>query len=112
MIFQIINILVNHHHQSIGDWYPALGNSEVVGIVFNGLNKAFETVDHSILCNKLRYYMVTDREFYGSSLILPTGSNLQSKWYRCTTTSNKYRSVTRLLSWPSLVSCNTCMIFT
>ena len=43
-------------------WYSALDNSELVGVVFIDLKKAFDTVYHSILCNKLRHYGVFGNE--------------------------------------------------
>ena len=44
------------------DWYSALDNNELVGVVFMDLKKAFDTVDHSILCKKLRHYGVLGNE--------------------------------------------------
>ena len=40
------------------DWYSALDNSEMVGAAFFDLRKAFDTVDHSLLCGKLERYGV------------------------------------------------------
>ena len=36
--------------KSSNDWYPAFDTSEMVGAAFINLRKAFDTVDHSLLC--------------------------------------------------------------
>ena len=48
--------------KSTDDWYAALYNSEMVGAALIGLRKAFDTVDHSLLCGKLEKYGVRDDE--------------------------------------------------
>ena len=44
------------------DWYDAMDNEEVTGLVFVDLIKVFDTVDRSILCQKLEHYGVKNRE--------------------------------------------------
>ena len=48
--------------KSTDDWYLALNNSEMVGAAFIDLRKTFDTVDHSLLCGKLRRYGVRNDE--------------------------------------------------
>ena len=36
------------------DWYNGLDLGKLVGLVFIDLKKAFDTVDHDMLCNKTR----------------------------------------------------------
>ena len=44
------------------DWYTGLDSGEMLGMVFVDLKKAFNTVDHCILCDKLKLYGVQQRE--------------------------------------------------
>jgi len=42
------------------DWYSGLG--KLVGLVFIDLEKACDTVNYDILCQKLSYYGIQQRE--------------------------------------------------
>ena len=44
------------------DWYNGLDLGELVGLVFIDLKKAFDTVDHKILCKKRELYGVQNRQ--------------------------------------------------
>ena len=50
------------------DWYKGMDTGNLVGMVYIGLKKAFDTVDHQILCRKLGSYGVLHRElaWFGS----------------------------------------------
>ena len=52
------------------DWYNGLDTGNLAGMVFVDLKKAFDTVDHQILCGKLESYGVLHRElaWFGSYL--------------------------------------------
>ena len=44
------------------DWYTGLESGQMLGMVFVDLKKAFDTVDHRVLCIKLELYVVQQRE--------------------------------------------------
>ena len=53
---------VTHLLKNTDDWYNGLDLGKLVGLVFIDLKKAFDTVDHEILCQKLVHYGVQQRE--------------------------------------------------
>ena len=48
--------------KSTDDWYSGLDKGQLVGLVLIDLKKAFDTVDHNILCQNLEYYGLHGRE--------------------------------------------------
>ena len=44
------------------NWFSGLDTGQMTGLIFIDLKKAFDTVDHEILCKKLYLYGVQDRE--------------------------------------------------
>ena len=44
------------------DWYNGMDIGKLVGLVFIDLKKAFDIVDHNILCKMLELYGVHHRE--------------------------------------------------
>ena len=44
------------------EWYSGLDNGQLVGLVLIDIRKAFDTVDHKILCQKLEHYDIKGRE--------------------------------------------------
>ena len=48
--------------KSTDDWYSAFENIEMVGATFVDLRKAFDAVDHSLICGKLEKYGIRNDE--------------------------------------------------
>lgn len=49
--------------QMCNNWYENMDNGKLTGVVFIDIRKAFDSIDHSILLNKLAYYVVSQIEF-------------------------------------------------
>ena len=57
-----LNSTVTSLFKNIYDWHNGMGLGGLVGLVFINLKTAFETVDHNILCQKLKHYSVEQKE--------------------------------------------------
>ena len=44
------------------DWSDNMDKGKLTGVVFLNIRKAFDSVDHSILLEKVQFYGVADRE--------------------------------------------------
>ena len=44
------------------DWFDNMDKGRLTGVVFLDIRKAFDSVDHSILLEKVQFYGVADRE--------------------------------------------------
>ena len=60
------------------DWYDAVNNGEITGLVFVDFKKAFDILDHNILCQKLEHYGMKSRELSWYKLNL----NNRRQWGR------------------------------
>ena len=60
--FRALHSTVTSLLKCTDDWYSGLDTGQMTGLIFIDLKKAFDTVDHEILCQKLYLYGVQDRE--------------------------------------------------
>ena len=60
--FRALHSTVTSLLKCTDDWYKGLDTGQVTGLIFIDLKKAFDTVDHEILCKKLHLYGVQNRE--------------------------------------------------
>ena len=44
-------------------WFNNMDNSELTGVVFLDIQKAFDSIDHNILLDKLKFYGISQMEF-------------------------------------------------
>ena len=75
--FRALHSTANRLLKTFGDWYDAMDNGEIAGLVIVDLKKAFDTVDHSILCQKLEHYNAKIVKYLGLNHTLVTGGNFE-----------------------------------
>ena len=57
--------------KSTDDWYNGMDLGQLTGVVFIDLIKAFDTVGHDILCQKLEYYSIQGQDLAWLRSYLP-----------------------------------------
>ena len=73
--FRPLHSTVSTLIQMCDDWSDNMDKGKLTGVVFLDIRKAFDSVDHSILLEKLKFYGVADRELMWLSLILLPDNN-------------------------------------
>ena len=59
MVFNILHSVATAFMASTSDWYLNIDKGKYTGLIFIDVKKAFDTVDHEILLEKLKMYGVT-----------------------------------------------------
>ena len=60
--FRPLHSTVSALIQMCDDWSDSMDKGKLTGVVFLDIRKAFDSVDHSILLEKVQFYGVADRE--------------------------------------------------
>ena len=61
--------------QMCDDWSDNMDKGRLTGVLFLDIRKAFHSVDHSILLEKVQFYGVADRELMWIKSYLTAGNN-------------------------------------
>ena len=61
--FRLLHSVATALMASTNDWYLNIDKGKYTGLIFIDLKKAFDTVDHEILLEKLKMYGVTGLEY-------------------------------------------------
>ena len=84
--------------KSTDNWYSGMDLGKLIGVVFIGLKKVFDTVDHDILCQKLEYYGNQGRDLAWFR------SHLSNRPTHLFNPRNEYWSAPGLMYWTSFIS--------
>ena len=69
--FRSLHSTVSALIQMCDDWSDSMDKGKLTGVVFLDIRKAFDSVDHSILLEKVQFYIVADRELMWHKSYLP-----------------------------------------
>ena len=88
--FQSLHSTISALIQMCNDWSGNMDRGKLTGVVFLDIPKAFHSVDHLILVEKVQFYGVADREL---------------TWFKSYLTSPKKRLINGCLSSQSNLLC-------
>ena len=57
--------------QMCDNWFENMDNGKLTGVVFLDIRKAFDFIDHSILLEKVEFYVDSERELMWFKFYLP-----------------------------------------
>ena len=89
--------------EATNDWYLNIDNGLLNGVLFLDLKKAFDTLDHYILLEKLKLYGVDTPSLSWFTSYLLNCKQLTCKWFSFKRTVNSLWSSTGVCAWASVI---------